>query len=95
MGPVGIVAFSYQIVTEKPLIHYAYFLGFISAFIAVFNCLPILPFDGGHIVFLLVEKIKGSAVNERIQGTVAYAGWIAVGGLALYVTFNDVVRSFF
>jgi regulator of sigma E protease len=95
MGPVGIVTISYRIVTQKPLIYYCYFLGLISAFIAVFNFLPLLPFDGGHIVFLLVEKIKGSAVSERIQGTIAYAGWIMVGTLFLYVTFNDVVRSFF
>jgi regulator of sigma E protease len=95
MGPVGIVTISYQIVTQKPFIYYCWFMGLISAFIAVFNFLPLLPFDGGHVVFLLVEKMKGSAVSERIQGTVASAGWIMVGTLFLYVTFNDVVRSFF
>ena len=94
MGPVGIAAFSYRIVTEKSLIYYAYFLALISAFIAVLNLAPILPFDGGHILFLLVEKIKGSAVNERFQGALAYAGWILVGALFVYVTFNDIVRSF-
>jgi regulator of sigma E protease len=95
MGPVGIVTISYRIVTQKPFIYYCWFLALISAFIAVFNFLPLLPFDGGHVVFLLLEKIKGSAVSERIQGAVAYAGWIMVGTLFLYVTFNDVVRSFF
>jgi membrane-associated protease RseP (regulator of RpoE activity) len=63
MGPVGILTFSYKIVAERPLIDYAYFLGLISAFLAVFNILPLLPFDVGFIV--------------------------------LYVTFNDIVRSFF
>lgn len=95
MGPVGIVTLSYRIVTERPFIYYAYFISLISAFIAVFNFLPLLPFDGGHVVFLLVERIKGSAVSERIQGAIAYAGWVMVGALFLYVTFNDVVRSFF
>jgi len=95
MGPVGIITFSYRVVSEQPLVYYIYFLGLISACIAVFNFLPLLPFDGGHIVFLLVEKIKGSAVNERIQGTIAYAGWVLVGVFFLYVTFNDIVRSFF
>ena len=95
MGPVGIITLSYRIVAERPLIEYAYFLGLISAVLAVFNLLPLLPFDGGHIVFLLVEKIKGSAVSERVQGTIAYAGWVLVGALILYVTFNDIVRSFF
>jgi regulator of sigma E protease len=95
MGPVGIIAFSYKIVAERPLIDYAYFLGLISAFLVVFNILPLLPFDGGHIVFLLVEKIKGSPVSVRIQEKVASVGWTLVIALALYVTFNDIVRSFF
>ena len=95
MGPVGIVTLSYKIVSERPLVYYVYFLGLISAFIAVFNFLPMLPFDGGHIVFLLVEKIKGSAVSEKVQGIVTYVGLTVVGVFALYVTFNDIVRSFF
>ena len=95
MGPVGIAKISYEIVKDYPLIYYAYFLGLINAFIAVFNSLPLLPFDGGHIVFLLVEKIKGSAVNERIQGAILYFGLAIVLAFVLYVTFNDIVRSFF
>ncbi|MHC4843412.1 MAG: site-2 protease family protein [Planctomycetota bacterium] len=91
-GPVGIIALSYRLVTQYDFIDYVYFLGLISAFVAVFNFLPMLPFDGGHVVFLLIEKLKGSPVHERVQMTVATAGWIMVGALALYVTFNDIVR---
>jgi regulator of sigma E protease len=95
MGPVGILTFSYRIVAERPLIDYAYFLGLISASIAVFNILPLLPFDGGFIVFLMIEKIKGSPVSVRVQEKIASVGWVLVIGLILYVTFNDIVRSFF
>jgi regulator of sigma E protease len=95
IGPVGIIAFSYRIVVEQPLVNYAYFLGLISACIAVINFLPLPPFDGGLIVLMLIEKIKGSALSERTQGIVAYAAWALVGTLFLYVTFNDIVRSFF
>lgn len=95
MGPVGIIAFSYRIVSEQPFIYYVYFLSLISAFIAVFNSLPFLPFDGGHIVFLAIEKAKGSEVSPKIQGMVTYVGLALVGALAVYVTFNDVVRTFF
>ena len=91
-GPIGILVGSYMIVAEQPLIYYAYLLGVISAIIAVFNFLPLLPLDGGHIVFFLVEKIKGSPVSERIQGTIAYAGWVLVGVFFVYLTFNDIVR---
>lgn len=92
MGPAGIMAFSYQVVANRPLIYYVYFLGLISAFISVFNFLPMLPFDGGHIVLLLIEKIKGGPISQRVQGAIAYAGWVLVGTLLLYVTFNDIVR---
>jgi regulator of sigma E protease len=95
MGPVGILTFSYRIVAAKPLIYYAYFLGLISASIAVLNFLPLPPFDGGLTLLLLVEKIKGSALSVRTQEIIAYAGWGMVLALLLYVTFNDIVRSVF
>ncbi len=93
MGPVGIVVSSYRIVESQPLVYYAYFLGLISASIAVLNFLPIPPFDGGLIVLMLIEKIKGSALSEKAQGIVAYAGWVLVLTLLVYVTYNDIVRT--
>jgi regulator of sigma E protease len=95
MGPVGIISLSYRIVADQPTIYYVYFLGLISAVIAVFNFLPLPPLDGGLVVLLLVEKAKGSAISERVQGIIAYAGWALIGTLILYVTFNDIVRTFF
>jgi regulator of sigma E protease len=95
MGPVGIITLSYRIVAEQPTVYYVYFLGLISAVIAVFNFLPLPPLDGGLVVILFVEKIKGSALSERVQGVIAYTGWALILTLILYVTFNDIVRSFF
>jgi regulator of sigma E protease len=95
MGPVGIVAFSYRIVAHQPLVYYIYFLGLISACIAVFNFLPMPPLDGGLVVILLAEKIKGSALSEKVQGIIAYAGWALIGSLILYVTFNDIINNIF
>ncbi len=94
MGPVGIITFSYRIVAERPWVHYVYFLGLINAVIAVFNFLPLPPLDGGLVLLLIIEKIKGAALSERIQAIVAYAGWALILALILYVTFNDIKRSF-
>lgn len=93
MGPVGIVVSSYQIVEGRPLVYYAYFLGLISASIAVLNLMPMPPFDGGLIVLMLIEKIKGSALSEKSQGILAYTGWVLVLALLIYVTFNDILRT--
>ncbi|MBN2593522.1 MAG: site-2 protease family protein [Sedimentisphaerales bacterium] len=95
MGPVGIITLSYRIVADQPLVYYVYFLGLISSAIAVFNFLPLPPLDGGLVVLLVVEKIKGSALSERVQAIIAYTGWTLIGTLILYVTFNDIVRNFF
>ena len=95
IGPVGILAASYTLVSERPFVYYVYFLGLISACIAVVNFLPLPPLDGGLVVLLLVEKVKGSALSERTQGVIAYAGWVLIAGFFLYITFNDVVRTFF
>jgi regulator of sigma E protease len=95
MGPVGIITASYRIVAEQPLVYYVYFLGLISAVIAVFNFLPLPPLDGGLVVLLIIEKIKGSAISERVQTIIAYGGWALILTLILYVTVNDIIRSFF
>jgi len=46
-------------------------------------------------LFLLIEKVKGSPVGVRVQEKAAFVGWVLVIALVLYVTFNDIVRSFF
>jgi len=90
-GPVGIVAATYRIAAHSPLSYYFYWLALISASIAVVNLLPLLPFDGGIIVVMLIEKIKGSPISPRALSIIGYAGWALVGALMLYVTFNDVI----
>jgi RIP metalloprotease RseP len=95
MGPVGILSVSYDVVAEKMWIEYLFLIGLINAAIAVFNFLPLPPLDGGLFVFLMVEKVKGSAISERAQGLVIRAGWVLVLAIILYITFNDVVRNFF
>jgi len=92
MGPVGILHASYKIVEQQPLIYYVYFLGLINAVIAVFNFLPVLPLDGGLAALLLVEKLRGKPLSERLMAVMANAAWILIGALAIYVTFNDIVR---
>ena len=94
-GPVGIIAMSYQIAAKQPLIDYVYFFGVISVLLAVFNLLPIPPFDGGWLVLLLVGKVKGSALSERAQESIAYAGVVFIMALFLYLTFNDIVNMLF
>lgn len=93
-GPVGILRMSYVIAQEKSLLFYCFFIGMINVAIAVFNFLPLPILDGGHVVLLLVEKIKGSPVSLKVQSVITYAGLVLIGGLFLWVTFYDIMRIF-
>ncbi len=71
-----------------------FFLAVLSLNLAFLNLLPIPVLDGGHILFLLVEKIKGSPVSEKVTGYSQLVGVVMVLALLLYVTYNDLLRIF-
>ncbi|HOM77563.1 MAG TPA: site-2 protease family protein, partial [Anaerohalosphaeraceae bacterium] len=93
-GPVGILSMSYQVAGDS-LAHYLYFLGLISSCLAVMNLLPLPVLDGGHIVFLLIEKITGRPIHERVLAPIMYAGMALLLGLILWVTYHDILRIMF
>ena len=90
-GPVGIVRWSFN-VASYGLGTFMNFWGMLSVCIAVLNFLPVPPFDGGHVLFVILEKIKGSPFSMRLRLTVWVAGWVGVGALFLLVTYQDVTR---
>lgn len=71
-----------------------YFLAILSVNLAIVNLLPIPILDGGQLLFLLVEKVKGSPVSERIQGIGQTIGLVIILALIVFVTFNDIQRLF-
>ena len=91
-GPIGILSMSYTIAKERSAIWFLYFMAMISMCIAVFNFLPIPILDGGHMVMLAAEKIKGSPVSIKAQEVANWVGLGLIGCLFLYVTFNDIMR---
>ncbi len=92
-GPVGIVQIGTQ-VSRMGFFQLLMFLAIISVNLAVLNFLPIPILDGGQFVFLMIEKIKGSPVAPAIQDLATIAGLVMIGGLFLFVTFNDIVGLF-
>jgi regulator of sigma E protease len=72
--------------------YYLSFLAFFSVSLGVFNLLPIPVLDGGHIMFYLIEAIKGSPLPERIQMIGYQIGLLAVVSLMAVVHYNDLVR---
>ncbi|MCP4710206.1 MAG: hypothetical protein GY869_16405, partial [Planctomycetes bacterium] len=91
-GPVGIMKMSYTVANEKNLNDFLSFMAMISIAVAFFNFLPIPVLDGGHMVMLLIEKIKGSPVSMRAQEIASYTGLFALLALVVFVTFHDILK---
>src|SRR5207248_5793599 len=90
-GPVGIVP------QAADTLHYGWasylsVLGFISLSLALFNLLPLLPLDGGHIAFSLLEGIRGRASAREIYERVSAVGITLVLLLFFVGLSNDVGR---
>lgn len=90
-SPVGIVQGSSEAI-EQGADTYLWVLGLISLSLALLNLLPLLPLDGGHIAFSLVEGIRGKAVAREVYERVSVVG-IAVVLLLFFIGLsNDIGR---
>jgi regulator of sigma E protease len=71
---------------------FLFFLGAISLSLGILNLLPIPVLDGGHLVYYLIELVKGSPVSEEAQIAGQYFGLIALAGLMSLAFVNDILR---
>jgi regulator of sigma E protease len=69
-------------------------MAIISINLAVINILPVPVLDGGHLLFLGIEKLKGSPVSEKTMAIANYIGMGLVLSLMIYATKNDIMRLF-
>jgi len=90
-SPVGIVQGSSQ-AAERGFESYLWVLGLISLSLALLNLLPLLPLDGGHITFSLIEGVRGKAVAREVYERVSVVG-IAIVLLLFFIGLsNDIGR---
>ena len=71
-----------------------FFMALLSVNLAVLNILPIPVLDGGHLIFLAIEKVRGSPLSMKIRSTAQQIGVILLLGLIVFVTYNDILRLF-
>jgi regulator of sigma E protease len=67
-------------------------LALLSVSLGVLNLLPIPVLDGGHLLFYLIEAVKGSPVSERIQQIGLQLGVMLLLGVTFLAVYNDVAR---
>jgi regulator of sigma E protease len=70
----------------------SYFLGILSLQLALLNILPVPVLDGGHLLFLAIERIKGSPVSHKTMAIAQYFGFGLIISLVIYATRNDIMR---
>jgi regulator of sigma E protease len=90
-GPIGIVG----VVGDAAKFGFIYLLSFtalISINLAVINLLPFPALDGGRLLFLLIEKIKGSRIKPQIANLVNTIGFGLLMLLMVFVTYHDIVK---
>jgi regulator of sigma E protease len=66
----------------------------LSVSLAIFNLLPLPVLDGGHLFFLGLEKVRGRGISVKAEKIIAQIGMSFIITLALFVTYNDIVRIF-
>lgn len=72
--------------------YYIGFLALLSVSLGVFNLLPIPVLDGGHLLYYMVEAVKGSPVSERVQMLGYQVGLFVVVGVMMLAVYNDIMR---
>lgn len=92
-GPIGVFSVIDN-VKSSGLESLIYLTAYLSINVAIINFIPIPVFDGGRILLLLIEKIKGKKLNPKIENTLNNIGTILLLMLMVYVTLNDILKIF-
>lgn len=90
-GPVGIAILTKQ-VAQMGFIYIIHLAALLSINLGIINALPIPALDGGRILFILIEKIKGSPVSQKIEQAFHTVGFVLLITLMLLVTYKDIAK---
>ncbi|HIP49976.1 MAG TPA: RIP metalloprotease RseP, partial [Candidatus Pacebacteria bacterium] len=92
-GPVGIAMMTQQM-RDLGFVYLLQFTAILSVNLGIINILPIPALDGGRIIFLIIEAIKGKPVNHKIEGVMHTVFFVALIGLMIVITVRDVLKLF-
>ena len=90
-GPVGMYSVVEK-VGHTGFANIAYLAAYLSINLGIMNILPFPAFDGGHVLFVLIELITRKRVNEKFEAVCHFIGFILIFTLMILITFKDVIR---
>lgn len=91
-GPVGIYTVVDTVKGSIPML--LYLTAYLSINIGFMNLIPFPAFDGGRAFLLIIEKIKGSKINPKVEATINNVGFIILMFLMIVITIKDVIKLF-
>lgn len=91
VGPVGIAVLTNE-VRQLGFTYLLQFLAIISLSLALLNIMPIPALDGGHLLLIFVEKIRGRDVSQVLKNTLTIIGFVFLISLMLVITSRDIMR---
>lgn len=92
-GPVGIATITGQ-AARLGFSYLLQFMAILSLNLAVVNILPLPALDGGRVLFLVIEKLKGKPVRRELENVIHNTGFILLLLLVLFITYKDIMRLF-
>ncbi len=92
-GPLGITIFLANAASYGPGF-FLYFIGIIAVLVAIFNLFPIPALDGGKLIFLAIEKIKGKPVSPKVEQAITVAFFFILIALSLFITIKNDIPNF-
>jgi regulator of sigma E protease len=92
-GPLGIFYITSK-AASLGIIALLHLVAVLSVSLAIFNLLPLPVLDGGHILFLGLEKLRGKTLGEKSERIITQIGVTVIVSLAIFVTYNDIVKFF-
>jgi len=92
-GPVGIAVQVGDVFWQLGPIFTLYFVGLLSANLALVNILPFPPLDGGRILMTFIKSIAGTRISVQAERLTYLVGFVALFGLIIWITFFDIVRQ--
>tara|TARA_B100000989_G_scaffold44977_1_gene28753 strand:+ start:455 stop:1798 length:1344 start_codon:yes stop_codon:yes gene_type:complete len=90
-GPIGIVQMAGD-TAKAGFMPFLYLMALLSISLGVLNLLPIPVLDGGQLVMLAIEAVRGSPMPEKMENFFYMSGWVAVGCLMIFAVFNDISK---
>ena len=93
MGPIGIFDFMGKQL-DFGITHFLFFIAIISIYLALFNLLPIPALDGGKLIFLAIEGVRGKPISQKVEQNITGVFFFLLIALIIFVTIKDIARFF-